>query len=326
MAGMSIQGKFLLAAVVAMMGLGLGARRAGGEDAAIKAQPVIIDTDIGDDIDDAFALALALKSPELKILGITTTFGDTEMRARIVDRYLKAVGREDIPVAAGPASTTDNLMTQKAYALQAPALVHADGAAFLLDQATKHPGEITLIAIGPLFTVQAAIERDPEAFRKFKRVVLMGGSIERGYDGRNGERRPADAEWNINRNPAGAQALFAAGVPVFVLPLDSTQIHLEQAQREEIFGHGSPLTDQLTLLYHQWMDHADGHSPTPTLFDPVAVTFTFRPDLCPAKPIRIVVDDKGFTRAVAGEPNAQVCMESDERGFLNLLLSRITGK
>src|SRR5579863_10142206 len=79
-------------------------------------QTVIIDTDIGDDIDDAFALALALQSPELKILGVTTTFGNTEMRARLVDRYLKAVGRDDIPVAAGPASTTDNLMTQKSYA------------------------------------------------------------------------------------------------------------------------------------------------------------------------------------------------------------------
>ncbi|HEX4284719.1 MAG TPA: nucleoside hydrolase, partial [Terracidiphilus sp.] len=81
-------------------------------------QPVIIDTDIGDDIDDAFALALALKSPELKIVGITTTFGDTEMRARIVDRYLAAVGRADIPVAAGPKSQTDNVMTQKAYAMR----------------------------------------------------------------------------------------------------------------------------------------------------------------------------------------------------------------
>jgi len=289
-----------------------------------SAQPVIIDTDIGDDIDDAFALALALRSPELKILGVTTTFGDTEMRARLLDRYLKAVGRADIPVATGPASKTDNVMTQKAYALQAPATVHADGATFLLDQAKKHPGEITLIAIGPLFTVQAAIERDPVGFRKLKRVVLMGGSIERGYDGRNGERRPADAEWNIDRNPAGAQALLKAGVPVFMMPLDSTQIHLEQVERERIFAHGSTLTDQLTLLYHQWIWNAEGHGPTPTLFDPVAVTYTFRPDLCPVKAMRIDVDDKGFTRQVAGEPNVRVCLQSDEQGFLKLLLDRVT--
>ena len=326
MAGMNRVIRFLLLVlVVAGLEMGIEERPAFGQEAD-KPQLVIIDTDIGDDIDDAFALALALRSPELKILGLTTTFGDTEMRARLLDRYLAAVGRSDIPVAAGPASKTDNVMTQKAYALHSPAKAHTDGAAFILAEIREHPGQITLIAIGPLFTVQAAIERDPATFRKLKRVVMMGGSIERGYDGKNGQRRPPDAEWNINRNPAGAQALLAAGVPIFMMPLDSTQIHLEGAQREAIFAHGSPLTDQLTLLYHQWMANPEGQSRTPTLFDPVAVTYTFRPDLCPAKPMRIEVDDKGFTRPVKGAPNAQVCMQSDESGFLKLLLGRITEK
>lgn len=288
-------------------------------------QLVILDTDIGDDIDDAFALALALRSPELKILGVTTTFGNTELRARLVERYLTAVGRSDIPVAAGPASEAHNVFTQKAYAQRAPGTVHADGVAFLLDQIRKHPGEITLIGIGPLVTVQAAIERDPATFRKLKRVVIMGGSIERGYDGDGGERRPPDAEWNIVRDPAGAQALLASGVPVFMMPLDSTQIHLEEAEREHIFAYGSPLTDQLTLLYHQWKAGTENHSPTPTLFDPVAVTYSFRPDLCPAKPMHIDVDDKGFTRPGPGAPNVEVCLASDEKGFLALLQNRLTG-
>jgi purine nucleosidase len=312
-------------ALGAVVGMGGMARAAMGQAATTQAQPVIIDTDIGDDIDDAFALALALRSPELKILGVTTTFGDTEMRARLLDRYLTAAGREDIPIGAGPASTTDNVMTQKAYAQRTPATIHADGATFLLDQIKRRPGEITLIAIGPLFTVQRAIARDPETFKKLKRVVLMGGSIARGYDGKNGERRPADAEWNILQNMDGARALFSSGVPVFMMPLDSTQIHLGEAEREKIFGHGSPLTDQLALLYHQWVANTQSHNATPTLFDPVAVAYTFRPDLCPAKPMRIEVDDKGFTRAVSGEPNAQVCLQSDERGFLRLLLERLTG-
>ncbi|HUD55565.1 MAG TPA: nucleoside hydrolase [Terracidiphilus sp.] len=334
MAGMKNVPQFFASALVFLMG-GLmfqgterSCRAQDGQTGQGSAQPqlVLIDTDIGDDIDDAFALALALRSPELKILGVTTTFGDTEMRARLLDRYLKAVGRSDIPVAAGPPSKTDNVLTQRAYALQAPAVVHADGAAFLLDQIRKHPEEITLIAIGPLFTVQAALSRDPDTFRKLKRVVMMGGSIERGYDGKDGQRRPPDAEWNINRNPAGAQALLAAGVPIFMMPLDSTQIHLQAPERKAIFSHGSPLTDQLTLLYHQWMAGTESHSPAPTLFDPVAVTYTFRPDLCPTKPLRIEVDDKGFTRPVAGEPNVQVCMQSDEQGFLKLLLDRIAEK
>lgn len=292
-------------------------------------QLVILDTDIGDDIDDAFALALALRSPELRILGITTAFGDTELRAQLLDRYLTAVGRADIPVAAGVLTPHSNVFTQAAYARQSPPRKHPDGVAFLLSQIRAHPGQITLIAIGPLFNIQAAIERDPATFRKLKRVVLMGGSIYRGYDGpsvggKPGQRRPPDAEWNINRDPAGARALLASGVPVFMMPLDSTQIHLETAEREAIFSHGSPLTDQLTLLYHQWMAGTDGHPLAPTLYDPVAVTYALRPDLCPATPMRLDVDDKGFTLPVQGVPNAQVCLKSDEKGFLDLLLERVT--
>src|SRR6476620_5321011 len=64
-------------------------------------EKVIIDTDIGDDVDDAFALALAVESPELEVLGITTAFGETEVRAQIVDRFLEAVGSAEIPVMAG---------------------------------------------------------------------------------------------------------------------------------------------------------------------------------------------------------------------------------
>jgi inosine-uridine nucleoside N-ribohydrolase len=79
----------------------------------------------------------------------------------------------------------------------------------------------------------------------------------------------------------------------------------------------------LTLLYHQWMALSEWHPAGPTLFDPVAVAYAIRPDLCPATPMRVEVDDKGFTRPVDGTPNAQVCLLSDEKGFLELLLERI---
>ena len=309
-----------------------GPLRAMGQSAAApghsSAEPqlVILDTDIGDDIDDAFALALALKSPELKILGVTTTFGNTELRGRLVDRYLKAVGRSDIPVFAGP-MTTDSPMTQAAYAMRAADRKFGDGAEFILSEAREHPGQITLIGIGPHVTVQAAIEHDPVTFRKLKRVVIMGGSIERGYGtDAQGKPNPPQPEWNIRCDPAGAKALLASGVPVFMMPLDSTQVPLEAEMRETIFAHGSSLTDQLTLLYHQWMGGSAGHSTTPTLFDPVAVTYTFRPDLCPAKAMHIDVDDKGLTSAGPGTPNAQVCLQSDEKRFLDLLLSRVVGE
>jgi purine nucleosidase len=294
-------------------------RTSSGQAAPAAPQFVILDTDIGDDIDDAFALALVLKSPELKVLGVTTEFGDTETRARLVGRYLDAVGRSDIQIAAGVPTKTNNVMTQGAYAEQGLAKVkYPDGVDFILQQIRAHPGQITLICIGPLFNMQAAIAKDPVTFKKLKRAVLMGGSVYRGYGAANA---PPIPEWNILCDPDGLKALLSSGVPVFMMPLDSTQVPLDQKAQAAIFSHGSALTDQLTLLYHEWS--GAGAWKTPTLFDPVAVTYAIRPDLCPATPLRIEVDAKGNTRPVAGAPNAQVCLKSDEQGFLGLLIDRL---
>jgi inosine-uridine nucleoside N-ribohydrolase len=289
------------------------------------AQLVWVDTDIGDDIDDAFALGLVVRSSELKLLGVSTAFGDTEARARIVDRYFAEIGVSGVPVTAGVHTETDNKMTQRDYAdlvrsnLAKPH-AHADGVAAMLDAIRAHPGQVTLIAIGPLFNIGAAIERDPETFHKLKRVVIMGGSVYRGY----GDEKAAPApEWNILQDPKGAQKLFTAGVPLYVMPLDSTQIHLDAAARDAVFAKSGKLGAQLKALYQLWAANNPVQSPTPTLFDPVAVTYSFRPDLCLAKPLHIDVDAKGMTIPGAGKANAQVCVKSDERGFLNLLSARL---
>jgi purine nucleosidase len=317
--------KFLagLMALLAIVTTALGAHaQTAPPKQAGRQQLVILDTDIGDDIDDAFALALLLHSPEVKLLGITTAFGDTELRARLVDRYLAAVGRRDIPVFAGVATPAGNHFTQAAYARQAPARRHGDGVAFLLHEIRAHPGEITLIGIGPLFNVQVAIARDPGAFRKLRRVVIMGGSVYRGYDSDSpGGNAPPSPEWNIRCDPAGLRALLASGIPVFMMPLDSTQIRLTEPELGEILAHGSTLTDQLTLLYHQWI--GAGEWRMPTLYDPVAVAYAIQPEICPMQSMRIEVDDQGLTRSVSGAPNAQVCLKSEEQGFKSLLISRI---
>lgn len=336
-------------AAVAIGGLHGAAGQAGtaGQARAAAPQLAILDTDIGDDIDDAYALGLVLQSPELRMLGITTAYGDTELRARLVDRYLEDSCLGPLPVIPGKPTSQTNVFTQAAYARGqvrggrsciAPGNLTErlkeidrseverkgdDAAGFLLRQIKTHPGEITLIAIGPLTNIEEAIKRDPGAFAKLKRVVMMGGSVYRGYDDARGQR-PPDAEWNVNRDPAGLRALLGSGVPVFMMPLDSTQVRLDTKPREEIFAHGSPLTDQLTLLYHQWKAGTEGHWDAPTLFDPVAVAYAIHPELCPMTPLRLEVDDKGMTRPVEGAPNAQVCLKSDEKGFLDLLVGRLT--
>ena len=181
-------------------------------------EKIIIDTDIGDDVDDAFALALAVKSPELQVLGVMTTFGDTETRAKITERFLGEVGRGDIPVLAGKATATKNPMSQRKYAENHFAKAsHGDAVEFLLQQIRKYPGEITLIAIGPLMNVGAAIDKDAATFRKLKRVVLMGGSVRRGYgDLGYTAAVPPMPEWNILNDVGSAQKLFTSGVPLYV--------------------------------------------------------------------------------------------------------------
>src|SRR5258706_3843435 len=183
-----------------------------------KALPekIIIDTDIGDDIDDAFAVALALRSPELQVVGITTSFGDTEARANIAARLVGEAGRQDIPVAAGVATKTNNPMSQRHYGEggRFARASHSAAVDFILDQIQRNPGEITLVAIGPLVNVGALIDRDAVTFRKLKRVVIMGGSVDRGYGDPYAPPTPPQPEWNILNDIPAAQKLFGSGVPL----------------------------------------------------------------------------------------------------------------
>ena len=286
-------------------------------------EKIIIDTDIGDDVDDAFALALAVKSPEFEILGVTTTFGDTKLRAEIAERFLAEVGTRAIPAVAGKATSINNPMSQRAYARGEYFGTKASGDAtdFLLDRIRKNPGEITLIAIGPLMNVGAAIDKDAATFRKLKRVVIMGGAIRKGYgDYGYNEHVPPSPEWNILNDVASAQKLFASGVPLFVMPLDSTQLKLDEVKRAFLLTRGTAVTDQLAILYHLWAQE------TPTLFDPMAVAFALKPEFCPVTPLHIRVDEKGFTREEAGTPNAQVCLQSNAEDFFQFYLRRVGEK
>jgi purine nucleosidase len=288
----------------------------------VAPEKIIIDTDIGDDVDDAFALAIAVRSPELQVLGVMTTFGDTETRAKITDRFLAEVGRAEIPVLAGKATSTKNPMSQRKYAENHFAKAsHGDAVEFLLEQIRKYPGEITLIAIGPLMNVGAAIDKDAATFRKLKQVVLMGGSVRRGY-GDLGYTVvvPPMPEWNILNDVGSAQKLFTSGVPLFVMPLDSTQLKLDEVKRAFLFSQGTAATDQLAVLYHLWGQE------TPTLFDPMTLVFVLRPELCPVAGMHIRVDEKGFTREEPGAMNAQVCLDSNGEDFFKFYLKRVAGK
>jgi inosine-uridine nucleoside N-ribohydrolase len=290
-------------------------------------EKIIIDTDIGDDIDDAFAVGLAVSSPEFQVLGFSAGFGDTPARAKMLDRMLGELGHSDIPVAMGtPVNVNLNAFTQRRYAEGVAQRPHANAVDFILEQARKYPGQVTLVAIGPLPNIGAAIDKDLASFRKLKRVVIMGGSIRTMTDP-YGVAAPIapHPEWNIKNDIASAQKLFAAGVPLQVLPLDSTaNLKLHEVARTALFAHGSMLTNILAGLYYEWSAYT--RSPTPILYDPMTLASLLEPSLCPMTPMHLTVDEAGNTKETqSAPPNAQVCLHSDADAFLHFYVKRVAG-
>lgn len=282
------------------------------------ATKVIVDTDVGDDIDDAFAIDLALSSPELQILAISSAWGDTALRARMLDRMVCETGRKEIAVKKGIPTKSASTFSQAAWAKAGIEHPHGDAVTFLLEQIKAHPGEITLLALGPLTNIGAAIDRDPAAFRKLQRVVLMGGSIHRGYGPVGTAPEP---EYNIARDPASAQKLLHSGVPIFMLPLDSTQIKFDTAKRSELASISTPMTDSLQVLIAEWS--RTSHQESPTLFDAVAAAYAIDAKTCPMTPLHLEVDDKGMMRTTPVSPNVNACLEPREDALFSLLMPRL---
>jgi inosine-uridine nucleoside N-ribohydrolase len=283
-----------------------------------QSQPVIIDTDVGDDVDDAFAISLALASPELHLLGITSAWGDTQLRARMIDRMLCETGRTEVTVAAGVPTKSTAVFTQAAWAKAGIDRTHSDGVAFLLDQIKAHPGEITLLALGPLTNIGAAIDREPATFRKLKRVVLMGGAVHRGYGPPGTAPEP---EYNIARDPASAQKLLRSGVPLVFLPLDSTQIKFDKAKLTELASISTPMTDTLQVLVAEWMRGTKHEEET--LFDAVAAAYVLDPKSCPINPLHLEIDNKGMTIPGTRTPNASACLTAKPDAFFSILMPRL---
>ncbi|MCC6443081.1 MAG: nucleoside hydrolase [Armatimonadetes bacterium] len=280
-----------------------------------KPRKIILDTDIGDDIDDAFALALALCSPELELIGVTAAYANTEARARIACRMLYEAGRADIPVAVGRGSDSHPCQAPWAEGSILKRPVDQPAVDFIMAQLRRYPGEITLVPIGPLVNIADLFRQYSEAKSLIWEIILMGGSVDIGY---NGKPSP-DKEWNIVADVESARTVFTSGVPITMVGLDATgTLRLEAENRAALFAHGSLLTDALAALYKLW------GSETPVLFDPMAVAYAIRPELCAVQEMHIEVDHEGYTRAIPGKsPNVKACTVSDSEAFFRFYLERL---
>ncbi|MCC8536727.1 nucleoside hydrolase [Xanthomonas codiaei] len=318
-----------MVAMVCVSGVAWAQRPAPAEPRAavpLAAEKVVVSTDIGDDIDDAFAFGLLLRSPQLDVLGIASAWGDTRLRAQLLQRLLQQAGRGEIALAVGAPTTSTIPFSQARWAArgQLPAGL-PDAAAMILQQARRHPGEVTLLVLGPMTDAALAQQRDPAGFAKLKRIVAMGGSVRAGYG--KSAYRPASApapEYNILADVPAAQRVFAAGVPIVLLPLDATQVGLEEPERIALFAHGDGLTDALTQLYYQWRNtDQPWASATPTVFDVVPVAWLLQPQLCPTTPLHLDVDAQGYTREMPGAPNVQACLRLDKPALIALYMRQL---
>ncbi len=286
--------------------------------AAASAQPrlkVLLDTDIGSDIDDAWALGLLMVSPQVDLVGVTISDGDTAARARVACKLLHAGGRGSVPVAVGRATPPpDQVDHQFTWAEDFTSVrpIAQSAADFIVETLRRHPGEITLVAVGPLQNIADALRKEPNLGQLAKRIVLMSGSI-----GASAWSPTPFAEWNVVRATSDAQTVYGAGLPLTIVPLDSTTyVTLKDDERARLEKHPAPLTRALEALYRLWISRPDQRM---TLHDQMAVGEVLQPGAffgrCASMPVR--VDDEGFTRVdpSAGKP-VSVCLEPRRDAFM----------
>jgi len=292
--------------------------------APLIAAPVIFDTDIGTDIDDAYALAALLQRDDLELLGVTTVSSDAAARARLAAKLLQVAGGKwsRVPVYAG-ISTPTQYMKQVEWAagFSSPSLHTSGGVEFMRREINARPGEITLIAVGELTNIAALLESEPGIGRRIRAIALMGGSIYRGY----APGSKPEPEWNIKSNARAAQVVFKSGVPLLVAPLDSTaDLKLTPEMRVQIFTRGVPLNDALGALDQIWRYTNHWKGDAPTLFDVLPIELVNPRKPWRLTPLVINVEDDGLMRVVAlGKPNAQVALEVDVAAFMKAFVASL---
>jgi inosine-uridine nucleoside N-ribohydrolase len=273
--------------------------------------PIIFDTDIGDDIDDALALALALQSPELDVRAITTVVDDTESRTRLAWKQLGFYGRREIPLGTGASEPLlDPARTLRAPQFevltaqdQPPPAARRRAADLIIETLLASPAKLTLVPVGPLTNVALALKTEPRIRDKIERIVLMGGAFEM-----------LTPEYNIRRDRVAAEIVFRSGVPITAVGLDVTTF--------------------LVRLIELWQRGRAGQYPT--LHDPLAVAVAFLPSLVETRLGSVQVETgspltNGVTmftpadRLPKGQtPTTQVARQVDVRRFVDLFLDRLS--
>ena len=272
--------------------------------------PVLFDTDIGDDIDDALALGLALQSPELDVRAVTTVIDRSAERTRLAWKELGLYGRRDIALGTGadePLLDARNPMRARQFEVltaedTTPEAARRRAADLIVDTLLNSPDKLTIVPVGPLTNIALALKLQPQIKEKIERIVLMGGAFDR-----------LVPEYNIVRDRIAAEIVFRSGVPVTAVGLDvTTKCKLEGRDLERMRAAENPASKFLVRLIELWQD---GHpNQYPTLHDPLAVASVVRPGL-------IETEDRVKDRPA----NTQVARQVNVRAFLDMFVERLSG-
>lgn len=317
---------------------------------AAEPKKIIIDTDPG--IDDAMAILLALRSPEVEVIGLTTIYGNvyTTLATRNALHLLEVAGRTDIPVAEG-----SHVTLTKGTKLRIADFVHgADGlgnqnfdppkgkpleqsaAAFLVEQAKLHPGKVTVVALGPLTNIALAIELDPEFCKNIGQIVLLGGAFSV-----NGNVNPA-AEANIFGDPDAADIVFTCGADILAVGINVThQVVLTDAERDKLMQSNGKFAQYLCKILEVYFSyHHEAYSMRGVyLHDPTALLAAVNPSLLTYTEGAVRVQTTGITRGLTllynkqkrfGEvtewtdkPTVKVAVTVDAPTVVKLLMERL---
>jgi inosine-uridine nucleoside N-ribohydrolase len=305
---------------------------AGCRTAALPAPnpiPVILATDIGDDIDDTWALGFLLKCPELSLKLVATEYGKAPYRAKLLGKFLETTGHANIPIAVGPDVEPRGLGPLaewvRDYDLSSyPGRVHTDGVDAMIDVIMGSPQPVTLICIGPMPNVAAALEREPRIVQR-ARFVGMDGSVRLGYAG---AKTPC-AEWNVKSNPAAAKKGLSAAWDITITPLDTCGlVTLDGVRYQRILQARGAVATTIVENYRLWSkagkkeSEAEQHSSI--LYDPVAVYLAFSRRFCKMERLGIRVTDDGLTVIDDQAKHMDVATEwINLDGFRDLLVERI---
>jgi len=293
--------------------------------------PVILDTDIGFDIDDTWALGLLLKCPELDVKLITTVSHDTRIKAKLVAKFLECANRADIPIGIGPQRNSNKGLLYnwvKDYDLSNySGIIYENGIKALCSTIEESYDPITLIAIGPLGNIAETIEFNSKITEN-TRFIGMQGSIFIGYKG----NPSPTAEYNVYSNIIACRKVFQAPWEKTITPLDTCgNIVLSGENYQQILKCNNPVVNAIKECFELWAEKIGLKSliskeqKTSILFDTVAVYLAFSEELLNIEDLKLEVTETGFTKISKSGNNIR-CATSwkDLQTFKNLIVNRLT--